>query len=104
MRERLSRMKTESENSLNKRNKYKEELSGEVNEASTKLKLASDESAQKSSLVLLDEFSKAEGQLSGCSLELSDSRRQLESILDEARIGTQHCNVSLYVSNRACKY
>ncbi len=104
MRERLSRMETESENSLNKRNMYKETLTEEVNEASTKLKLASDESDQKSSLVLLDEFSQDEGELSRCSLELSDSRRQLESILDEARIDTQHCNVSLYVSNRACKY
>ncbi len=97
--ERLSGMKTKWENRLNTRDKHKEALSEEVDEASAQLKLASEKSFQKSSSVLLDEFSKDEGEVSRCLLKLTESRRQLESTLDEARIGLQQCNVSVSLYN-----
>ncbi len=97
--ERLSGMKTKWENRLNTRDRHKEALLEEVNEASAQLKLASEKSFQKSSSVLLDEFSKDEGEVSRCLLELTESRRQLESTLDEARIGLQQCNVSVRLYN-----
>ncbi len=58
MRELLSRMKNESENSSNKRNKHKDALTEEVNEASVQLKVASQESIQNSSSSFLTIFQK----------------------------------------------
>ncbi len=68
-----------------------------MNEASAQLKLASHESAQNSTSSFSTIFQKTRESSVGVFVQLSDSKAQLESILDEARIDVQQCNVSVRI-------